>query len=117
MLFVKFSWNPYPAMAYTALPEHSGMLTGTWRSAVPLICFDIIELHLPEHALHQYSMVQGIPLECNTDSHLHRSNRMGPVPEELERHQCVPHRAAGPKARVLTTEYFDRPGKWCPYDA
>lgn len=79
MLFVKFSWDPYPAMAYATLPEHSGMLVGTWRSAVPLVCFDIVELHLPERVLRQYGMVQGIPPECNTDAHLHRSNRMGPV--------------------------------------
>ena len=84
MLFVKFCWNPYPTTAYAALSEHSGMLMGTWGSAIPLICFDIVELHLPERVLCQYGMVRYRAfLQCNTDAHLHRSNRIGPVPKNL----------------------------------
>ena len=81
MLFVKFSWDPYPAKVYVALPEHSGMLMGIRRSVVPLICFKIVELHLPERVLRQYGIAQGILPECNTNAHLHRSNIMDLVPK------------------------------------
>ena len=74
-------WDLYPATAYAALPKHSGILTGTWRSAVLLICFNIVEVHLLKHILRRYGMVQGIPQECNTNAHLHRSNIMGLVPK------------------------------------
>ena len=38
---------------------------------MPLICFDIVEVHLPERVLRQYRLVQGIPPPCDTESQLH----------------------------------------------
>ena len=33
---------------------------------MPLICFNIVEVHLPERVLRQYGLVQGIPPLCDT---------------------------------------------------
>ncbi|XP_057519716.1 serine/threonine-protein phosphatase 7 long form homolog [Amaranthus tricolor] len=56
----QFLWDPYPAEAYAALPQHSGILSGAWRASVPLICFD---------------MVEGIPPPCDTEAELHHSRK------------------------------------------
>ena len=42
---------------------------------MPLICFDIVEVHLPERALRQYGLVQGIPPPCDTELQLHQISR------------------------------------------
>ena len=59
------------------MPQHSGILSGVWRASVPLICFDIVEVHLPERVLRQFGMVQGIPPPCDTEAELHQSSRKG----------------------------------------
>ncbi|XP_057516734.1 serine/threonine-protein phosphatase 7 long form homolog [Amaranthus tricolor] len=71
----QFLWDPYPAEAYAAVPEHSGIHSGAWRASVPLICFDIVEVHLPERVMHQYGLVQGIPPPCDTEPRLHQISR------------------------------------------
>ena len=38
---------------------------------MPLICFDIVEVHLLERVLCQYGLVQGIPPPCDTEPELH----------------------------------------------
>ena len=43
----------YPADAYAAVLEHSGIQSDAWRASVPLICFDIVEVHLPKRVLRQ----------------------------------------------------------------
>ena len=68
-------WDPYPAEAYATVPEHSGIQLGAWRASVPLICFDIFEVHLPERILRQYGLVQGIPPPCDTEPELHLISR------------------------------------------
>ncbi|CAO2836089.1 unnamed protein product [Amaranthus hypochondriacus] len=78
----QFRWDPYPAEAYTALPQHSGIQTGVWRACVPLICFDIVEVHLPERVMCQFGMVQVIPPPCNTEVELHHSSRKGTAPKD-----------------------------------
>ena len=42
---------------------------------MPLICFDIVEVHLPERVLRQYGLVQGIPPPCDTEPELHLISR------------------------------------------
>ena len=44
---------------------------------LPLICFDIIEWHIPERVLRQFRMQQGIPLPCLIDMELHLVDRRG----------------------------------------
>ena len=42
---------------------------------MPLICFDIVEVHLPERVLRQYELVQGIPPPCDIEPELHLISR------------------------------------------
>ena len=70
-------WDPYPADAYAAVPDHSGIQSDAWRASVPLICFDIVQVHLPERVLRQYGLVQGIPPPCDTDAEMHVSTCKG----------------------------------------
>ena len=57
------------------------MLSGAWRASVPLICFDIVKVHLPERILRQFGMVQGIPPPCDTVAVLYHSSRKGREPK------------------------------------
>ncbi|XP_057534009.1 serine/threonine-protein phosphatase 7 long form homolog [Amaranthus tricolor] len=84
----QFLWDPYPAEAYAAVPEHSRIHSGAWRASVPLICFDIVEVHLPERVMRQYGLVQGIPPPCDTEPQLHlisRRNQAGANWMEINR--------------------------------
>ena len=42
---------------------------------MPLICFDIVEVHLPERVLCQYGLVQGILLPFHAELELHLISR------------------------------------------
>ncbi|XP_057540656.1 serine/threonine-protein phosphatase 7 long form homolog [Amaranthus tricolor] len=42
---------------------------------MPLICFDIVEVHLLERVLRQYGLVQGIPPPCDTEPELYLISR------------------------------------------
>ena len=44
---------------------------------MPLICFDIVEVHLPKRVLRQYGLVLGIPPPCDTEPELHLNSRKG----------------------------------------
>ena len=46
-----------------------------WRSRCPLICFDIIELHLPDRVMRQFGLEQVIPHACDTQTQLHAIDR------------------------------------------
>uniref|UniRef100_A0A2N9I654 Aminotransferase-like plant mobile domain-containing protein n=1 Tax=Fagus sylvatica TaxID=28930 RepID=A0A2N9I654_FAGSY len=52
-----------------------------WRSVTPLICFQIVEWHLPNRALRQFGMQQDIPQPANTDVKLHDCDLRGKVHE------------------------------------
>ncbi|XP_057521885.1 serine/threonine-protein phosphatase 7 long form homolog isoform X2 [Amaranthus tricolor] len=70
-----------PDQAYAALPQYSGIMSGAWRAFVPLICFDIVEAHLPELVLCQNGMVEGIPPPCDTEVELRLTSRKGRKPK------------------------------------
>jgi hypothetical protein len=52
-----------------------------WRSVTPLICFQIVEWHLPNRALRQFGMQQDISQPVNTDVKLHDCDLRGKVHE------------------------------------
>ena len=43
----------------------------------PLIFFDIIEWHYPDHVLQKFGLMQGIPPTCSIDIELHSTDRRG----------------------------------------
>uniref|UniRef100_A0A2N9GI22 Aminotransferase-like plant mobile domain-containing protein n=1 Tax=Fagus sylvatica TaxID=28930 RepID=A0A2N9GI22_FAGSY len=56
-------WQPY---VNANLPDYC--LTGQeiWRSVVPLICTDVVEMHCPDRVLRQFGMQQPIPERVDT---------------------------------------------------
>ncbi|KAL7235321.1 hypothetical protein ACSBR1_018759 [Camellia fascicularis] len=46
---------------------------------VPLICFDVVEWHLPDRVLRQFGRVQSVPNWCDTKWQLHATDRRGRV--------------------------------------
>ncbi|KAL7200047.1 hypothetical protein ACSBR2_022202 [Camellia fascicularis] len=45
----------------TGFPSYCTVGGDIWMARVPLICFDIIEWHLPDQVLRQFRRVQGVP--------------------------------------------------------
>ena len=50
-----------------------------WRSTIPLICFWLVEFHLPDHVLQQSGLKQEQPRDANTNRDLHKRNARGKV--------------------------------------
>ncbi|CAH9101980.1 unnamed protein product, partial [Cuscuta europaea] len=53
-----------------------------WRARVPLIFFDIVELHLPDCVLRQFGYEQVIPAPVDTCVDLHKLDRRGNPTED-----------------------------------
>jgi len=43
-----------------------------WRSKIPLICFWLVEFHLPDHVLRQFVLKQEQPEDFDTNRELHK---------------------------------------------
>uniref|UniRef100_A0A2N9EDD0 Aminotransferase-like plant mobile domain-containing protein n=1 Tax=Fagus sylvatica TaxID=28930 RepID=A0A2N9EDD0_FAGSY len=74
-------WEPYTDDVLSSLPEYCRIGQEVWRSVTPLICFQIVEWHLPNRALRQFGMQQDIPQPANTDVKLHDCDLRGKVHE------------------------------------
>jgi len=48
-----------------------------WRLKIPLICFWLVEFHLPDRALQQFGLKQEQPEDFDTDRELHKINARG----------------------------------------
>uniref|UniRef100_A0A2N9J4B1 Aminotransferase-like plant mobile domain-containing protein n=1 Tax=Fagus sylvatica TaxID=28930 RepID=A0A2N9J4B1_FAGSY len=70
-------WEPYTDDVLSSLPEYCRIGQEVWRSVTPLICFQIVEWHLPNRALRQFGMQQDIPQPANTDVKLHDCDLRG----------------------------------------
>uniref|UniRef100_A0A2N9F4Q3 Aminotransferase-like plant mobile domain-containing protein n=1 Tax=Fagus sylvatica TaxID=28930 RepID=A0A2N9F4Q3_FAGSY len=73
--------EPYTDDVLSSLPEYCRIGQEVWRSVTPLICFQIVEWHLPNRALRQFGMQQDIPQPANTDVKLHDCDLRGKVHE------------------------------------
>ena len=54
-----------------------------WRSKVPLICFWLVEFHLPDRVLRQFGLKQEVPEDADTDRDLHKIDARGKVEKNL----------------------------------
>ncbi|CAH9116383.1 unnamed protein product [Cuscuta europaea] len=73
----QITWMPYTAEMFAELPPTGREHSHIWRARVSLICFDIVELHLPDRVLQQFGYEQVIPAPIDTYVELHRSDRRG----------------------------------------
>ena len=53
--------------------------SNVWRSKVPLICFWLVEFHLPDRVLRQFGLKQEVPEDADTDRDLHKIDARGKV--------------------------------------
>nr|POE86234.1 serine/threonine-protein phosphatase 7 long form like [Quercus suber] len=71
-------WEPYQDdLAH--LPPFCVAGRDVWTARVPLVCFWLVEKHTPDRVLHQFGMVQEIPLYVDTDDVLHDINLKGKI--------------------------------------
>ncbi|RLN40866.1 hypothetical protein C2845_PM01G27330 [Panicum miliaceum] len=57
----QITWDPYTPNLTAGLPATCTFGSAVWRSRTPLICFQIVEMHVPDRVLLQFGMVQHIP--------------------------------------------------------
>jgi mobile domain-containing protein len=80
-------WQPYTTAKLDALPDICIAGQGIWRSRCPLICFDVVEFHLPDRVMRQFGMEQRIPQACDTGVDLHKIDRRTEDKNFLHRHR------------------------------
>lgn len=54
-------WEPYSHDVLQLLPPICTEGVAIWRARVPLICFEIVEMHVPDRVLRQFGLAQHIP--------------------------------------------------------
>ena len=69
------TWQPYTVAKMDALPDICRDSQVIWHSLCPLICFDIVEFHLPDRVMCQFGLEQHIPDTCDTQATLHAIDR------------------------------------------
>lgn len=69
-------WQPYLHLLDT-IPEYCRQGRLVWMTRAPLICYDIVEWHLPDRVQRQFGLLQTIPEPCNTSDELHHLDRRG----------------------------------------
>ena len=81
------TWQPYTAAKMEALPDICRSGQGIWRSRCPLICFNIVELHLSDRVMRQFGLEQVIPDACDTQAALHAIDRRTEDKNYIIRHR------------------------------
>ncbi|KAH9615268.1 hypothetical protein KSS87_003641, partial [Heliosperma pusillum] len=73
----QFIWQPYPQAIFSFLPEACYDDSGEWSVVSPMICFDIVEWHLPNRVARQFGWKQNIPEPADTEPKLHKMDKRG----------------------------------------
>ncbi|OAY75485.1 Serine/threonine-protein phosphatase, partial [Ananas comosus] len=60
------TWRPYTDAVLEVLPAFCVQGSEVWRSWTTLICFHIVELHVPDRVLRQFGLLQYIPIHVET---------------------------------------------------
>ncbi|KAG6508462.1 hypothetical protein ZIOFF_033836 [Zingiber officinale] len=79
LVLLQFIWLPYEEHVLELLPSYCTRGRACWRSVTYLICWEIVEAHLPNRVLRQFGMHQPIPIPRLLDKHvaLHKMTRSG----------------------------------------
>ncbi|KAH9607740.1 hypothetical protein KSS87_008967 [Heliosperma pusillum] len=67
-----------PQAIFSFLPESCYDDSGEWCVVSPMICFDIVEWHLPNRVTRQFGWKQNIPEPADTEPKLHKMDKRGP---------------------------------------
>lgn len=68
-------WDPYTVELMARLPTYCIAGSEVWRSRTPLICYEIVEMHVPDRVLRQFGMLQHIPEAVEAVDRLTRQGR------------------------------------------
>ncbi|GFS36484.1 hypothetical protein Acr_00g0046210 [Actinidia rufa] len=66
----EFTWRPYDDIMHE-LPDYCRVASDIWVSRSPLVCFEVVEWHLPDRVCRQFGLRQIIPVAANTSPELH----------------------------------------------
>ncbi|GMP47616.1 hypothetical protein CsSME_00015278 [Camellia sinensis var. sinensis] len=75
----EFIWEPYGTEddIIASFPSYCTVGRDIWMARVPLICFDIIDWHLPDQVLRQFGRVQSVPDRFDAHLAMHFRDRRG----------------------------------------
>ncbi|XP_074303990.1 serine/threonine-protein phosphatase 7 long form homolog [Silene latifolia] len=77
LIETQFTWQPYTQETLQYLTDICHEDEEEWVFESPLICFEIIEMHLPNRVVRQFGWHPTIPPNCNTEPLLHKTDRRG----------------------------------------
>ena len=79
LYFFQFIWQPYSEDVLASLPAYCTAGRDIWRSVTYLICWDVVEPHLPHRVMRQFGFHQSLPDMRLTDNQaaLHSLDRRG----------------------------------------
>ncbi|GFZ19793.1 hypothetical protein Acr_28g0004980 [Actinidia rufa] len=73
---IVFTWRPYNAIMHE-LPDYCRVGSDIWVSRSPLVCFEVVEWHLPDRVCRQFGLRQVVPEAPNTSPALHGIDMRG----------------------------------------
>ncbi|KAH0656021.1 hypothetical protein KY285_030903 [Solanum tuberosum] len=84
----QFIWELYSSDIIESLPEYCRVGRDIWHARVPIFCWDVVEVHLPDRVMRQFGLVQEIPSPFPFDAtHFHYDRRGRPnqieIPDSL----------------------------------
>ncbi|KAF3615091.1 hypothetical protein FXO38_35314 [Capsicum annuum] len=88
----QFIWEPYTDDLIESLPDYCHAGRDMWHIRVPIFCWDVVEVHLPDRVTRQFRLQQVIPTSFLFDSthFLHDCRGRPNTNWELEHAQWLP---------------------------
>ncbi|GFS30575.1 pectin lyase-like superfamily protein [Actinidia rufa] len=72
----EFTWRPYDGIMHE-LPDYCRVASDIWVSRSPLVCFEVVEWHLPDLVCRQFGLRQVVPVAVDTSPALHGIDMRG----------------------------------------
>ena len=85
ILVSQMVWEPYSDEVLNGLPAYCLAGRILWQAQVPLICFHVVEWHLPYRVMRQFSFRQNVPVGFDTSRALHKHD-FRPQTDWTEKH-------------------------------
>ncbi|GFZ00961.1 hypothetical protein Acr_14g0005960 [Actinidia rufa] len=72
----KFTWRSYDGIMHE-LPDYCRVASDIWVSRSPLVCFEVVEWHLPDRVCRQFGLRHVVPVAVDTSPALHGIDMRG----------------------------------------